>query len=151
MSDPAKRAIYDTYGAEGLNATWEIGTRYKTPEEVAFFFLNADSMREMCVRILIYIVYQLREEYEKQARIKREQQLENLVRSRAEFQVNLDASPVFDPYEPPIIPAFAARQPPKSARRNIFQPLTRLQVQQLFMRHSFEVQILVSTNDRLIW
>lgn len=88
-----------------------------------------------------YLFFQLREEYEKQARLKREQQLENLVRSRGEFQINLDASPVFDPYEPPIIPAFAARQPTKPARRSIFQPLTRVQVHQLFMRHSFEVRI----------
>lgn len=34
MSDPIKRAIYDTYGEEGLNAKWEVGPRYKTSEEV---------------------------------------------------------------------------------------------------------------------
>lgn len=36
LSDPTKRAIYDTYGEEGLNAKWEIGPRLKTPEEVSF-------------------------------------------------------------------------------------------------------------------
>lgn len=34
LCDPAKRVIYDTYGEEGLNASWDIGPRYKTPEEV---------------------------------------------------------------------------------------------------------------------
>lgn len=34
LSDPIKRAIYDTYGEEGLNAKWEVGPRYKTSEEV---------------------------------------------------------------------------------------------------------------------
>lgn len=34
LSNPAKRVIYDTYGEEGLNASWDVGPRYKTPEEV---------------------------------------------------------------------------------------------------------------------
>lgn len=34
LSDPIKRAIYDTYGEEGLNAKWEVGPKYKTSEEV---------------------------------------------------------------------------------------------------------------------
>lgn len=34
LSDPQKRVIYDTYGEEGLTATWEVGPRYKTTEQV---------------------------------------------------------------------------------------------------------------------
>lgn len=37
LSDPIKRAIYDTYGEEGLNAKWEVGPKYKTSEEVYIY------------------------------------------------------------------------------------------------------------------
>ncbi|KAI8339624.1 hypothetical protein BC941DRAFT_420998 [Chlamydoabsidia padenii] len=115
ISDPQKRVIYDTYGEEGLKATWEVGPKFKTPEE-------------------------LQAEYEKQARLKREQDLDNLVRSRGEVQLSVDATQIFDPYEPPVFQSFG--QPtitPK--KKGPLHALTKGQVQQLFMRHSFETQL----------
>ncbi|GAA5803597.1 hypothetical protein EDC94DRAFT_610938 [Helicostylum pulchrum] len=114
LCDPAKRVIYDTYGEEGLNASWDVGPRYKTPEE-------------------------LREEYEKNARQKRELDLENLVRSKAEFQLTMDATQVFDPYEPPVFVGFGQTSAPK--KKGPFHAVSKAQVQQLFMRSSFETQI----------
>ncbi|KAI8390212.1 hypothetical protein BD560DRAFT_380258 [Blakeslea trispora] len=116
LSSPQKRAIYDTYGEEGLNATWDLGPRYKSTEE-------------------------LREEYEKKAKQKREQELENLVRSRGEFQLTLDATQVFDPYEPPVFAGFGQPIPQPKKRKNPLHALTKVQSQQLFMRHTFETQI----------
>lgn len=82
----------------------------------------------------------MRAEYEKQARLKREQELENLVRSKGEFQINLDATQVFDPYDPPVFSGFGG--PPKQAKRpSPLGALSRAQVQQLFMKHSFEVKL----------
>lgn len=78
----------------------------------------------------------MRAEYEKQAKLKREQDLENLVRSKGEFQINLDATRVFDPYEAPVLHGFGAQ--PKKAKGPM-SVLARAQVQQLFMKHSFEV------------
>ncbi|KAI9496675.1 hypothetical protein BDB00DRAFT_808296 [Zychaea mexicana] len=115
ISDPTKRAIYDTYGEEGLSAKWEIGPKFKTPEE-------------------------MREEYEKKARLQREQDLDSLVRSRGEVQISVDASSVFDPYEPPVFAGFGQPMaPPK--KKGPLHALTKAQLQQLFMRHSFEAQI----------
>ncbi|KAI8646159.1 hypothetical protein BD408DRAFT_337490 [Parasitella parasitica] len=116
LSDPQKRIIYDTYGEEGLNASWDIGPRYKSTEE-------------------------LRDEFEKKARQKREQDLENLVRSRGEFQLTLDATQVFDPYEPPVFAGFGQQIQPVKKRNAIVHALSKAQTQQLFMRHSFETQI----------
>ncbi|PHZ09606.1 DnaJ-domain-containing protein [Rhizopus microsporus ATCC 52813] len=114
LSDPKKRIIYDTYGEEGLNASWDVGPRYKTTEE-------------------------LREEYEKQAKQKREQELENLVRSRSDLQLTLDASQVFDPYEPPAFAGLGSM--PAKRRHGPLKRISQTQVQQLFMRHSFQTQI----------
>ncbi|KAI8139496.1 hypothetical protein BJV82DRAFT_693841 [Fennellomyces sp. T-0311] len=115
ISDPVKRAIYDTYGEEGLNAKWEVGPKFKTPQE-------------------------MREEYEAKARKQREQELESLVRSRGEVQLTVNATGVFDPYEPPVFSGFGQpMQPPK--KKGPLHALTKAQLQQLFMRHSFETQL----------
>ncbi|KAG0168455.1 hypothetical protein DFQ28_011747 [Apophysomyces sp. BC1034] len=114
LTDSTKRVIYDTYGEEGLNATWEVGPRFKSVDE-------------------------LRAEYEKKARLQREQVLENLVRSRAEFQLSVDASQVFDPYDPPTFTAFG--EPTKPKKKSVLRLLTRAQLQQLFMRHSFQTEL----------
>jgi DnaJ family protein C protein 11 len=81
---------------------------------------------------------QMRAEYEKQARLKKEQELENLVRSKGEFQINLNASQVFDPYDPPVLHGFGQAKKPR--HKSPFDVLARAQVQQLFMKHSFEVR-----------
>ncbi|CAG8838137.1 21571_t:CDS:2, partial [Racocetra persica] len=33
LTDPTKRTIYDMFGEEGLNTSWEVGTRLKTQQE----------------------------------------------------------------------------------------------------------------------
>jgi DnaJ family protein C protein 11 len=81
----------------------------------------------------------LREEYEKKAKQKREQDLESLVRSKAEFQLTLDATQVLDPYEPVVFAGFGGTQPVKR-NKGPFHLLAKAQVNQLFMRHSFDVR-----------
>ncbi|KAI8890072.1 DnaJ-domain-containing protein [Backusella circina FSU 941] len=115
LIDPSKRVIYDQYGEEGLTASWDLGPRYKSTEE-------------------------LREEYEKKAKQKREQDLESLVRSKAEFQLTLDATQVLDPYEPVVFAGFGGVQPVKR-NKGPFHLLAKAQVNQLFMRHSFDTQL----------
>lgn len=34
LSDAKQRAIYDSLGEEGLKTSWEVGTKYQTPEQV---------------------------------------------------------------------------------------------------------------------
>lgn len=80
----------------------------------------------------------MREEYEKNARQKRELDLENLVRSKAEFQLTMDATQVFDPYEPPVFVGFGQTAAPK--KKGPLHAISKAQVQQLFMRSSFEVR-----------
>lgn len=79
----------------------------------------------------------MREEYEKKARQKRESDLENLVRSKAEYQLTVDATQLFDPYEPPVFVGFGQTSAPK--KKGPFHTISKAQVQQLFMRSSFEV------------
>ncbi|RUS23257.1 hypothetical protein BC937DRAFT_89727 [Endogone sp. FLAS-F59071] len=114
LTNRGKRIIYDLYGEEGLQTSWEVGPKLKTPEE-------------------------MRAEYEHQARLKREQELENLVRSKGEFHVNVDASPVFDPYEGPTSSSSHRRL------RGLTSSLARTEIQQLYMKHSFETQLAPQT------
>lgn len=83
----------------------------------------------------------MREEYAKKAREKREQDLENLVRSKSEYQLTLDATQIFDPYEPPVFAGFGQQPIQSKRKKNPFYALTKGQVNQLFMRHSFETQL----------
>ncbi|KAI8073127.1 hypothetical protein BC940DRAFT_324770 [Gongronella butleri] len=114
LSNRQTRVIYDIYGEDGLQAKWEVGPKYKTPEE-------------------------LQAEYEKKARLKREKDLENLIRSNDEVQVVLDATQILDPYEPPVFNSFG--QPPVVRARGPFHRLAKGNVQQLFLRHSFETEL----------
>lgn len=34
LSDPKQRAVYDLLGEEGLKASWEVGQKHQTAEEV---------------------------------------------------------------------------------------------------------------------
>jgi DnaJ family protein C protein 11 len=81
----------------------------------------------------------LREEYEKHEREKRELDLENLVRDKSEIQLTLNATQVFDNYEPPVYAGFG-QTPIQPRMRGPLQALSKTQVQQLFMRHSFQVR-----------
>ncbi|OZJ06975.1 hypothetical protein BZG36_00249 [Bifiguratus adelaidae] len=112
LTNPQSRVIYDTLGEQGLSEKWQVGPRLKTPEE-------------------------MRKEYEAQARAKREAQVENLVRSKGEFQLSVDATQVFNPYE---MPAFGGIIPPKKRQGNVLDAFSRVELSQLTMRHSFETQ-----------
>ncbi|ORX51344.1 DnaJ-domain-containing protein [Hesseltinella vesiculosa] len=114
LSDSQRRVIYDIYGEEGLQAKWEVGPKYKTPEE-------------------------LQAEYEKKARLKREKDLENLVRSKDEVQLALDVTQILDPYEPPVFNTFG--QPGMTIKKSRFHRLTKGQLQQLYLRHTFESEL----------
>ncbi|KAJ3101781.1 hypothetical protein HDU97_001065 [Phlyctochytrium planicorne] len=72
LSNPGRRHMYDSYGMEGLSRNWEVGPRLRTPEEV-------------------------REEYERQNRQRLQNEVDNLVRSKGEILVGLNATTLFQP------------------------------------------------------
>lgn len=75
MSDPHKRAIYDSLGIKGLKTEgWEIVQRTKTPQEI-------------------------REEYERLARLEEESRLQQRTRPRGSVTVNINASDLFSSYD----------------------------------------------------
>ncbi|KAH7345640.1 hypothetical protein B0J17DRAFT_45666 [Rhizoctonia solani] len=71
LTDPSKRAIYDLFGEEGLKTKWDVGSKYKTEEE-------------------------LRNEYARLARAARLQDAENIVRSQGELVCTVNASSLTD-------------------------------------------------------
>ncbi|KAG0266192.1 hypothetical protein DFQ27_009959 [Actinomortierella ambigua] len=121
LSDPQTRAIYDTFGEEGLKTKWEVGQKLKTPEE-------------------------LRAEYARLAREQREQELESLVRSRNDITMQLDMSRVFNNREAPS--PFAGTHFGKKQKTSVLDALARTEVVQLYMKNSFETQL--STGTQLI-
>lgn len=75
MSDPHKRAVYDSLGPKGLETEgWEIVQRMKTPQEI-------------------------REEYERLAREREERKLEDETRPRGNITVNVNATDLFNKYD----------------------------------------------------
>lgn len=72
LSDPVKRHIYDTYGPDAAEMSWEIGSRGQSPEEI-------------------------RAEYERQHRKRQELAADSMVKSKGEIHLSLDASQIFDP------------------------------------------------------
>lgn len=54
----------------------------------------------------------------------------------------MDATQVFDPYDPPVFAGFG-QVAPQPRKKGPFRALTKAQVQQLFMRHSFEVNMMI--------
>lgn len=75
LSDPHKRAIYDSLGIKGLKTEgWEIVQRTKTPQEI-------------------------REEYERLARLEEESRLQQRTRPRGSVTVNINASDLFSSYD----------------------------------------------------
>lgn len=74
LSDPHKRAIYDSLGVKGLEtAGWEIVHRTKTPSEI-------------------------REEYERLARERAERKLQQRTNPKGYFILNINATEIFSPY-----------------------------------------------------
>ncbi|PKC72117.1 DnaJ-domain-containing protein [Rhizophagus irregularis] len=110
LTDPNKRIVYDMFGEEGLSTSWEVGPRLKTPQE-------------------------LREEFERQARLKRQQEVENMVKAKGDLQLIIDATQVFDPYDS------RSRQSNRFSILNIQNIFENAEVKQLSMKHSFETQL----------
>lgn len=75
LSDPHKRAIYDSLGVRGLQTEgWEIVHRTKTPQEI-------------------------REEYERLAREREERRLQQRTNPKGNITVNVNATEIFDAYD----------------------------------------------------
>ncbi|KAJ3393614.1 hypothetical protein HDU92_007653, partial [Lobulomyces angularis] len=74
LSDSGKRYIYDLYGHEGISTSWEIGTKFKTKEE-------------------------LREEFERKKRIEKRDEMNNLIKSKGHVNLRVNASSLFAPYD----------------------------------------------------
>ena len=75
LSDPHKRAIYDSLGTKGLETEgWEIVQRTKTPQEI-------------------------REEYERIAQVNEERRLYQRTNPSSNFRVAVDATELFSTYE----------------------------------------------------
>ncbi|XP_075212774.1 dnaJ homolog subfamily C member 11 [Lycorma delicatula] len=75
LSDPHKRAIYDSLGTRGLETEgWEIVQRTKTPQEI-------------------------REEYEQLARQREERRLQQKTNPKGSFTVSVNATELFSEYE----------------------------------------------------
>ncbi|KAF9953346.1 hypothetical protein BGZ72_005484 [Mortierella alpina] len=113
LSNPQLRTAYDEYGEEGLNTKWEVGHKIKTPQE-------------------------LREEYARLAREKREMELESLVRSKNDITINVDATKVFKNQDIPS--PFGGTAFAKKGRGGYLSALKRTEIMQLFMKNSFETQ-----------
>lgn len=113
LSNPQLRTAYDEYGEEGLNTKWEVGHRVKTPQE-------------------------LREEYSRLAREKREMELESLVRNKNDITINVDATRVFKSQE--IMSPFGGTAFARKSNGSILDPLKRAEIMQLYMKNSFEVR-----------
>ncbi|KAI1316026.1 hypothetical protein EDD11_010489 [Mortierella claussenii] len=112
LSNPQSRAAYDEYGIEGLSSKWEVGYRVKTPQEI-------------------------KDDFERLAREKQQMELENLVRSRNDIVVNLDASRVFDHYQS-TLPYGVTRK--TSGVSSVLDALGRTEITHLYMKNSFETQ-----------
>ncbi|KAG4301059.1 hypothetical protein PCK1_002758 [Pneumocystis canis] len=78
LMDPRKRWIYDMYGEDGLKLTWDIGRKFKTADEIL-------------------------SELEKQMYRKKEQNLENIVKSKGHINLVFDASPLFQTIQVPTL------------------------------------------------
>jgi DnaJ family protein C protein 11 len=76
------------------------------------------------------------------ARLAKEQQqleLENLVRSRNDITIHVDATRVFEPYQPPPISPFGRTSTKKQRTPTIIDSLERADISQLYMKNSFLV------------
>ncbi|KAG0251486.1 hypothetical protein BG011_007584 [Mortierella polycephala] len=122
LNNPQLRAAYDEYGEAGLNTKWEVGHRVKTPQETM-------------------------DDYARLASERNQLELENLIRSRNDITINIDASRVFGYYQP--ISPFRTSKPVKKGRvASVLDTLGRTEIMQLYMKNSFETQF--GPNTKLI-
>lgn len=101
LKDPNSRAIYDNYGEKALSMPWTVGPLLKTPQ-------------------------QLREEYERLAKKKREEEIENLIQTKTSIQCHCNATPIF------------ASQ---LAGRSLAWRLSKANIPRLVMKHTYTSQI----------
>ncbi|KAF9586556.1 hypothetical protein BGW38_002313 [Lunasporangiospora selenospora] len=113
LSTPHLRAAYDEYGEEGLNTKWDVGFKVKTAQE-------------------------LRDEYSRLAKEKREIELESLVRSKNDITINVDMSRVFS--QPDIPTPFGGTMFAQKNQGGFLNSLKRTEIMQLYMKNSFETQ-----------
>ncbi|KAJ9048766.1 hypothetical protein DSO57_1031521 [Entomophthora muscae] len=113
LSDPQKRLIYDAYGEKALTMPWTVGPLLKTPE-------------------------QLRDEYERLARQKREEQIENLIQTKTALQMHVDGRALF------LGPEYGT----------LAQRMANVNLARLAMKHSYQTQLTnnlqVTVNSTLI-
>lgn len=77
------------------------------------------------------------------ARLAKEQQqleLENLVRSRNDITIHVDATRVFENYQPPPISPFGRASTKKQRTPTVIDSLERTEISQLYMKNSFLVR-----------
>ncbi|KAI9104664.1 hypothetical protein DFS34DRAFT_604008 [Phlyctochytrium arcticum] len=125
LSNPTKRHIYDTYGDEAADMSWEVGVRGKTREEI-------------------------REEYERHSRQRQELLAEQLVNSKGEIQLSLDASQIFDA---DVRLARRRRrrlplghfEPVKAEQSGLKEILQWPEIRQAFVKHAWETQLTAAT------
>ncbi|KAJ3183761.1 hypothetical protein HDU87_005877 [Geranomyces variabilis] len=120
LSNPAKRHIYDLYGAEAAETSWELGARGGSRDDI-------------------------RAEYERQSRAHQEMAAESLAKSKGEIHLSLNASQIFDP----DIRRRRRRRLPLGRFEPMEEPTTRgladilqwPEVTQAFVKHSWETQV----------
>lgn len=99
LSDPHKRAIYDSVGEKGLRTYgWELVQRQKTPAEI-------------------------REEYERLAEAAEERKLLQNTNPRGNITINVNATEIFAPYDESDFPRIEVSS--MSISQSIEAPLTR--------------------------
>ncbi|CAD6887578.1 unnamed protein product [Tilletia laevis] len=111
LTNPQQRAVYDHLGESGLKASWALTVRGQTPQD-------------------------LQREFERQAMERRMQDAENLIKSRGDFTVSLDASALFAPANRIPRPAARAGRPVTLEDR-----WNRVGATQMLGKHGFETGI----------
>ncbi|KAF9914047.1 hypothetical protein BX616_009084, partial [Lobosporangium transversale] len=110
LSNPQLRSAYDEYGEEGLKNKWEVAHNIKTPQETM-------------------------DEFARLARERQQLELENMVRSRNDIIINIDASRVFERHHSPIPFGLSTK---KNKAISILDSLKRTDIMNLYMKNSFE-------------
>ncbi|KAH6568240.1 hypothetical protein BASA62_005593 [Batrachochytrium salamandrivorans] len=114
---PEKRYIYDLYGEAALDQSWEVGPQRKSPEAI-------------------------REEYEHRARIKRDLEAIELVKSRGEITLTLDATSYFQP-SPMATLRFrdSFMGLPVASHRSFYDLMVLPEIQKATVTHEWETRL----------
>ncbi|KAF8935279.1 hypothetical protein BGZ47_009996 [Haplosporangium gracile] len=112
LNNPKQRAEYDQHGDNGAASKWDIGHKVKTPQETM-------------------------DDYARLAKEQQQLELENLVRSKNDITIHVDATRVFEYYQPPPISPFGRASTKKQRTPTIIDSLERTEISQLYMKNSF--------------